>query len=76
MQKERMKCLIAGLKKFELTDAEKNFVSFAEKNLDLKGPLVEKIESALESIYRKKTEFIRSSIFLMIDQRKGIASPM
>jgi len=73
MQKERVRCLIAGLKKFELIDEEKTFLSFAEKNLDLKGPLAEKIESALETIYRKKTEFIRSSIFLLMDHNKGIS---
>jgi hypothetical protein len=76
MQKERINSLIVRLRKFEMTGAEKDFVSFAETNVELKGPLADMVESTLAGIYRKKTEFIRSSIFLMIDQNKGIAPRM
>ena len=66
MTKGRMRCILSGLKRFELTLAETEFVAFAEVNLNQDGPLVKVIELVLEGIYSRKTKFIRRSILSML----------
>jgi uncharacterized membrane-anchored protein len=70
MKKERIRCLISGLKRFELTKAESQFICLAEQNLNKNGPLAERIEPILEWIYSQKTESIRDSVFFMINQEQ------
>jgi len=50
MKKERIRYVISGLKKFELTEAETQFISLAEQNLNQNVLLDEEIESILELI--------------------------
>ena len=66
MQKERMKCILSGMKRYELTPAETEFLAFAEGSLDEDGPPVKIVEMVLERIYSRKTEFIRNSIVSML----------
>ena len=73
MHKERMRLIISGLKKFELTGAEERFVNFVEHDLHQDGLLYGIIESLLESIYTQKTEFIRDSILFMLRQSRPLA---
>ena len=70
MKKERIRCIISGLKRFELTEAEGRWICLAEQNLNQNGLLVEKIESILEWIYSQKTEFIRNSVFSLLNQEQ------
>ena len=70
MKKERIRCIISGLKRFELTEAETQWVCLAEQNLNKNWLLVEKIESILEWIYSQKTEFIRNSVFSLLNQEQ------
>jgi hypothetical protein len=44
MKKERIRCIISGLKRFELTEAETQWICLAEQNLNKNWLLVEKIE--------------------------------
>jgi len=71
MKNERIRCLISGLKRFELTEAESQLVCLAEQSLNKNGPLAGSIEPILEWIYSQKTEFIRDSVFSMLNQEQG-----
>jgi hypothetical protein len=70
MKNERIRGLLSGLKRFELTEAESQFVYLAEQNLNKSGPLTDRIEPILEWIYSRKTEFIRDSVFSMLNQKQ------
>jgi len=70
MKKEKIRCIISGLKRFELTESETQLICLAEQNLNQNGLLVEKIESILEWIYSQKTEFIRNSVFSLLAQEQ------
>ena len=68
MEKERIRCVISGLKRFELTESETRFVFFAERNLNREVLLDEKIEAILEWIYSEKTAFIKASVFSLLQK--------
>ena len=70
MKNDRIRCLISGLRRFELTEAESQFVYLAEQKLNKNGSLAESIEPILEWIYSQKTEFIRDSVFSMLNQQQ------
>jgi hypothetical protein len=70
IEKERIRCVISGLKRFELTEAESQFISLAEQNLNHNVLLDERIESILELIYSRKTEFIRNSVISLLSQKQ------
>ena len=70
MQKDRMRCMLSGIRRFELTAAEAEFVAFVEGSLSQDGPLMKFLELILEGIYSRKTEFIRNSIMSMLNQEE------
>ncbi len=70
MKNERIRCLISGLKRFELTEAESQLVCLAEQKLNNNRLLAERIEPILEWIYSQKTEFIRDSVFSMLNRKQ------
>jgi len=71
MGKERIKCIIAGLKRFHLTDSEIQLIRLVEQNLNQNGPLDEKTELILEWVYSQKTAFIRDSVFSFLSQKQS-----
>jgi hypothetical protein len=70
MQKERMRCILSGIKRFELTAAEAEFIAFVEGSVNPDGPLMKFMELILEGLYSRKTEFIRDSIVSMLKQEE------
>ncbi len=62
MDKARLKCIISGLSRCELTSLEKRFVEEAKASLEKQGRLTEQRESVLESLYMEKTKWIRKGI--------------
>ncbi len=75
MQKDRMRCILSGMKRYELTLAETEFIAFAEQNLNKNGPLMKFIELILERIYGQKTEFIRNSILSALKKEENPLQP-
>ncbi len=71
MQEGQIRCILSGIKRFELTPTEMEFIVFAEQSLNQDGPIVKKIERVLEEIYWQKTKFIRSSIRGMLKRKKN-----
>jgi len=67
MKKERIRCIISGLKRFELTELENQLICLTEQNLNQDGPLIQKVEPIVEWIYSQKTAFIRDSVFCMLN---------
>ncbi len=62
MDKARLKSIISGLSRYELTSLEKRFVEEAKASLEKQGRLTEQRESVLESLYMEKTKWIRKGI--------------
>ena len=62
MNKGRLKCIMSGLSRYELTSLEKRFIEAAKHCLEEQGGLTEEQESMLEGLYMEKTRWIRSSI--------------
>ena len=62
MDKARLKCIISGLSRYELTSLEKRFVEEVKLSLEKQGRLTEQRESVLESLYMEKTKWIRRGI--------------
>ena len=62
MDKARLKCIISGLRRYELTSLEKRFVEEVKLSLEKQGRLTEQRESVLESLYMEKTKWIRKGI--------------
>ena len=75
MQTDRMGCIISGIKRFELTAAETEFIAFAERNLNQHGPFMKKIELILEGIHWQKTKCIRSSIVSLLKKEQDRCHP-
>jgi hypothetical protein len=63
MDKERLKCIMSGLNRYELTGLEKRFVQSVKQYFKEKSMLTDQQESILESVYREKTGFIRKTVF-------------
>jgi hypothetical protein len=70
MEKERIQCIIAGLKRFHLTDSEIQLIRLVEQNLNQNVPLEGKTELILEWVYNRKTAFIRDSVFSFLSQKQ------
>ncbi len=68
MNEERMRCIISGIKRFELTEAEADFISCAEQRLNQTEPLSEAAGLILEKNHSQKAETIRHSIMPMLKQ--------
>ena len=62
MDKARLKCIISGLSRYELTSLEKRFIEAAKLSLEKQGRLTEQQESILEGLYMEKTRWIRKGI--------------
>ncbi len=62
MDKRRLKCIISGLSRYELTFLEKRFVEAAKHSLEEQSGLTEEQESMLESLYMEKTRWIKKGI--------------
>ncbi len=68
MNPATLRCIVAGLEKFQLTEAETELVHFARLNLSPNNPLRKMMELSLEKIYRQKTAFMRGSILSLLKQ--------
>ncbi len=75
MQAESIRSIISGIRRFDLTAFETDFISFAEQNLSQGGPIHEAIELILEEIYWQKTRFIRNSIASMLREERNPFHP-
>ena len=62
MYKGRLKCIISGLSRYELTSLEKRFIEAAKLSLEKQGRLTEQQETILEGLYMEKTKWIRKGI--------------
>ncbi len=65
MNEERVKWMMSGLRRYELSGLERKFVQTAEQQFNLTGKLSEPQETILQSIYNEKTSFIQNAIFSM-----------
>ncbi len=65
MDKGRLKCIISGLCRYELTSWEKRFIEAAKVSLEKQGRLTEQQESILESLYTEKKKWIRKGIITL-----------
>lgn len=62
MKTERLRCIISGLDRYELTKLEQRFVESVEQYFKQTGKLTEQQESILEGLYREKTRWIENAI--------------
>jgi len=62
---DRLRCVVSGLSKYELTELEQRFVQSVEQYFRQEGRLTEQQESILEGLYREKTRWIKNAILLM-----------
>jgi len=62
MDKERLKCILSGLGRYELTRLERQFVESIERYFKQENPLTDQQESILEGIYREKTRWMKKAI--------------
>jgi len=62
MDKGRVKCIISGLNRYELTYLEERFIEAAKDYLEEWGKLTEEQETIIESLYNEKTRWIRKGI--------------
>ena len=68
VNKDRLKCILLGLTRFELKGLEKRFVQSVETYLNQNQLLTDQQESILEGLYREKIRFIKTAILLkMVD---------
>jgi hypothetical protein len=62
MNKGRLKCIISGLSRYELTPLEKRFIEAAKHCLEEQDRLTEGQESILEGLYKEKTRWLKKGI--------------
>ncbi len=58
MNQERLKCIVSGLSRYELTGLEKRFVQSVEQYFKQECKLTEQQESILEGLYREKARWV------------------
>ena len=75
MKSETLGCILSGLSKFRLTEAETEFIRFAESSLDLRNPLGDMMGLILQRIYRQKTAFIQDSVMSLLKQNTPVTQP-
>jgi hypothetical protein len=73
MDDKRLNCILVGLKRYELTLREKQFIEAVEKYFHEKSVLTDQQESILEGIYREKV-WIRKTFFSQNNLPKGSSS--
>ena len=66
MNKDRLKCIVSGLTRFELTGLEKQFVQSVETYFNQNHLLTDQQESILEGLYREKIRFIKTAVLLTV----------
>lgn len=71
MNKDRLKCIVSGLTRFELTGLEKQFVRSVETYFNQNHLLTDQQESILEGLYREKIRFIKTSVSLKMADLKA-----
>ncbi len=54
MDDKRLQCILVGLKRYELTLRERQFIEAVEKYFSEKGMLTDQQQSILEGIYTEK----------------------
>ena len=69
MDDKRLNCILVGLKRYELTLREKQFIEAVEKYFHEKSVLTDQQESILEGIYREKNGLGRLFSVRIIYQR-------
>ncbi len=62
MNKERLKCIVSGLSRYELTYLENRFIEAVRHAFEERRGLTEQQESMLESLYMEKLRWIRKGI--------------
>ena len=73
MDHKRIECILAGLKRDELTLGERQFIEAVEKYFHEKGALTDQQESILEGIYREKI-WMKKTFFSRNNLPKGSSS--
>jgi len=73
MDDKRLNRILVGLKRYELTLREKQFIEAVEKYFHEKSVLTDQQESILEGIYREKV-WIRKTFFSQNNLPKGSSS--
>jgi len=58
MDTERLRCIVSGLNRYELTELEQRFVQSVEQYFKREG----KLTKQQEGLYREKTRWIRNAI--------------
>ncbi len=76
MNKDRLKCIVSGLTRYELTALEKRFVQSVDQYFNENHQLTDQQESILEGLYREKTRFFKMAVILKVanlkSQKQGI----
>ena len=62
MNKDRLKCIIFGLTRYELTGLEKRFVQSVEEYFNQNHLLTDQQESILEVLYKEKIRFFKTAV--------------
>jgi len=75
MNEGRLKCILSGLRRYELSERERRFIWKVERTLNGGGMLAENEEFILEELYEDKTKFIRDVIISML-QRSNHQAPV
>ena len=71
MNKDRLKCILSGLTRFELTGLEKQFVQSVENYFNQNNLLTDQQESILEGFYREKIRFFKTAVLLKMADLKS-----
>ena len=62
MDHERLRSIVSGLSRYEMTYLEERFIEAAKLSLEKQGRLTEQQETILEGLYMEKTKWIRKGI--------------
>jgi hypothetical protein len=68
MKKDRLKCILSGLTRFELTGLEKRFVQSVEEYFNQNQLLTDQHESILEGLYRGGIRFFKTAFLTKAQQ--------
>ncbi len=76
MESEMLRCIVSGLGKFDLTEAETELVRFAESNSGRNNPLSGMMGLILKRIYGQKTALIRDSILSLLEPATPLSASL
>ena len=62
MNEGRLKCILSGLSRYELTSVEKRFIEATKHSLEEQGRLTKQQRAILENLYMEKTKWVRKGI--------------